>query len=471
MSHTTADGICLTIAGIKVCLNPSIDFMQYSKKVYLWAVTGALGGFLFGFDTAVISGAEQAIQHYWALNVFQQGLTVASALLGTILGAAFGSVPADKMGRKPALILIALLFLVSSICTAFSMSWLVFLIFRFIGGSAVGSSSVIAPIYISEISPAKIRGKLVGMFQFNVVLGILLAYVSNYFIGNYFADQHAWRFMMGVQAIPSVIFLVLLAFIPESPRWLIIKKGLVDKARNILTLINPAEMPTVLQAIQADTARIGRVSEKHSIWRRKYRFAVMLAMLIAFFNQFSGINAILYYAPRIFEMAGLRKNNALLSTIGIGMVIFIFTVVAVGLIDKVGRRKLMFIGTLGLIVSLGMISLSFFTHSADNWTIVLYMLVFMAFFALSQGTVIWVFISEIFPNEVRAQGQSVGSCTHWSMDALIAFLFPFFLIKVGAGTTFLFFTIMMVCQLIFVIKIMPETRGKSLEEIESYILK
>jgi len=442
--------------------------MGISKHLLFWSVTIALGGFLFGFDTAVISGAEQAIQSYWSLNAFQQGFTVASALIGTVLGALIGSIPADRWGRKRALLLVGILFLISSIGSALATGWVMFLVARILGGIAVGGSSVIAPIYISEISPPKVRGRLVGMFQFNVVLGILIAYVSNYFIGNLFEVEKAWRFMLGIQALPSLIFLVLMRFVPESPRWLILKKGLLDKAKRILVIISPEQADQVMAEIKQSATKINN-NQKESIWNRKYRMAVMLAFLIAFFNQFSGINAILYYAPRIFEMAGLAKSTSLLSTIGVGLVFSIFTFLALNIIDKMGRRKLMIIGSIGLIFTLGMISYTFFGDDLNNRAIIVYMLLFIAFFAFSQGTVIWVFISEIFPNKVRAQGQAFGSFTHWSMDALIAFSFPFMILKLGGGSTFLIFGVMMVLQLIFVVKLMPETKGRSLEQMESVV--
>jgi sugar porter (SP) family MFS transporter len=438
--------------------------MHISKRLLFWSVTIALGGFLFGFDTAVISGAEQAIQFHWSLNAFQQGFTVASALIGTVLGALLGSIPADRWGRKPSLLVVGILFLVSSLGSAMATGWAGFLVFRIAGGIAVGSSSVIAPIYISEISPARVRGKLVGMFQFNVVLGILVAYLSNYFIGNLLDGEKAWRFMLGVQALPSLAFILLLQAVPESPRWLILKRGMVEKAKQIFEVISPGQARQVISEIEQvrDRSSAGRTE---SIWKKKYRMPLLLAILLAFFNQFSGINAILYYAPRIFEMAGLQKNTSLLSTVGIGLVFFIFTYLALNVIDKMGRRKLMIIGSFGLIATLGMISFTFFRPDLSNWTIVVYMLLFIAFFAFSQGTVIWVFISEIFPNEVRAQGQAVGSFTHWSMDALIAFSFPWLVLRVGGGTTFLLFGIMMILQLLFAMRLMPETKGKSLEQM------
>jgi sugar porter (SP) family MFS transporter len=270
--------------------------------------------------------------------------------------------------------------------------------------------------------------------------------------------------MLGVQALPSLAFILLLQAVPESPRWLILKRGMVEKAKQIFEVISPGQARQVISEIEQVRSR-SSVGRTESIWKKKYRMPLLLAILLAFFNQFSGINAILYYAPRIFEMAGLQKNTSLLSTVGIVLVFFIFTYLALNVIDKMGRRKLMIIGSFGLIATLGMISFTFFRPDLSNWAIVVYMLLFIAFFAFSQGTVIWVFISEIFPNEVRAQGQAIGSFTHWSMDALIAFSFPWLVLRVGGGTTFLLFGIMMILQLLFAIRLMPETKGKSLEQM------
>ncbi len=440
--------------------------MKHSGIVYLWALVIAVGGFLFGFDTAVISGAEQAIQHYWSLSTFQLGFTVAIALIGTVIGALCGSIPAERAGRKKTLFFVALLYLVSSLGTALAPNWYVFLFLRFLGGLGVGVSCVIAPIYISEISPAGSRGRLVALFQFNVVLGILIAYVSNYFIGNWLQGSAAWRFMLGIQTLPSIIFLLGIRFIPESPRWLILHKNKVDEALAILIRIHPEDASQVMTDIV--THRDSRQGmTRSSLWSKKYRAPAIMAILIAFFNQVSGINAIIYYAPRIFEMTGLGKSASLLSTVGIGFVNFIFTLIAMSIIDRFGRKKLMLVGSIGLILTLGWVSRIFFVQDFGNMGIVILLLVYIAFFAMSQGAVIWVFIAEIFPNEVRAQGQSLGSFTHWFMAAVIAFTFPLLAEQVGGGATFLFFTGMMILQLIFVVGLMPETKGRSLEQIES----
>jgi sugar porter (SP) family MFS transporter len=428
-----------------------------------------MGGFLFGFDTAVISGAEKSIQQYWQLTAFQHGLTISIALIGTIIGSLTGSIPSDKLGRRKTLLLIASLYLFSSIGTALSTNWWLFLLFRFLGGIGVGASSVTAPVYISEISPAKSRGSLVALFQFNIVFGILVSYFSNYLIGT--GSGTSWRWMLGIQAIPSLIFFILLNFIPETPRWLCRKKNRYEEAKNVLKIINPQGYETDFQNIVNDKKQPGNIkATADSLFDKKYRFPVWLAILFAFFNQVSGINAIIYYAPRIFEMAGLGSKSALLSTVGIGLVNFLFTLLAIQFIDRIGRRTLMLIGSVGLIVSLALVTHSFYSTTFSGNAVTVFLLIYIAFFAFSQGAVIWVFISEIFPNQVRAKGQTLGSVTHWIMAALIAFSFPSLTAYFGGGSTFLFFTCMMTLQLLFVWGLMPETKGKSLEQIETVIV-
>jgi sugar porter (SP) family MFS transporter len=438
------------------------------NSVIAWSLVVALGGFLFGFDTAVISGAEKSIQSYWSLGVFEHGLTVSIALIGTVIGSLMGSIPSDRIGRKNTLFIVAALYLLSSLGTALATDWYVFLVFRLLGGFGVGISSVTAPIYISEISPANSRGRLVALFQFNVVLGILISYLSNYIIGQ--EGENSWRWMLGIQAVPSIIFFILIRFVPESPRWLILHKGRIEEAKQILKRINHLNYEEELKAIQVSHQVVHQNKTHEKLFSEKYRFPITLAILFAVFNQVSGINAIIYYAPRIFEMAGLGAHTSLLSTVGIGLVNFTFTLIAIGFIDKIGRRTLMLIGSVGLILSLGLVSTTFYTGNFDGFAITIYLMVYIAFFAFSQGAVIWVFISEIFPNEVRAKGQTLGSSTHWIMAAAIAFSFPYFAEKLGGGTTFLFFSVMMVLQLLFVWKLMPETKGKSLEQIESNMI-
>lgn len=434
-----------------------------TKRVFIWSVIIALGGFLFGLDTAVISGAEQSIQLLWGLNVFEHGLTVSIALIGTVFGAMLGGVPTDKMGRKKTLFWIAVLFLVSAVGCALAIDWFSFLFFRFIGGLAVGCSSVTAPMYIGELAPASHRGRLVAMFQFNVVLGILIAFFSNYFLQD--IGDNSWRWMMGVIAFPAIIFLVLVLFIPESPRWLIVKKGSFEEAKEILRRINPLTAESEFLSIRLSRSPDNGSSKGARLWSAKYSFPVMLAVVFAFFNQMSGINAIIYYAPRIFEMTGIGTDSALLSTAGLGLINFVFTLLAMNFIDRYGRRTLMLIGSVGVIVTLALVAISFYTQSFSGYLVPIYLFIYIAFFAFSQGAVIWVFISEIFPNEVRAKGQALGSFTHWFMAAVIAFAFPWFTNTLGGGNTFMLFTGMMILQLVFVWRIMPETKGRSLEEL------
>lgn len=438
------------------------------RKVILWSLTVALGGFLFGFDTAVISGAEKSIQQYWNLNAFEHGLTMSIALVGTIFGAMFGSIPSDKLGRKQTLFLVAIFYLVASVGTALAQNWYLFLLFRFIGGLGVGASSVTAPVYISEISPAGSRGKLVGLFQFNVVFGILISYFSNYLIGS--ATETSWRWMLGVQAIPSLAFLILVKLVPETPRWLILKKGNFEQAKKILQIINPKTYEKDFASIMSGHEHDAEKHVSEPLFQKKYNFPVMLAILFAVFNQVSGINAIIYYAPRIFEMTGLGEKASLLSTTGIGLVNFIFTLLAINFIDRIGRKTLMLIGSFGLILSLSLVSRAFFAEDFNSYTVIICLLCFIAFFAFSQGAVIWVFISEIFPNHVRAKGQTLGSVTHWIMAAIITFIFPALTEKLGGGISFLFFAVMMLLQLLFVWKLMPETKGQSLEQIETSLV-
>lgn len=438
-----------------------------TSKVFSWSIIVALGGFIFGFDVAVISGAEQAIQVYWQLTTIEHGFTVSIALIGTIVGALTGSIPSDKLGRKKTLIIIAVCFLLASLGTAMADSWYLFLLFRFLGGVGVGASSVTAPVYISEIAPASLRGRLVAMFQFNIVFGILVSYLSNYLIGQ--EGENSWRWMLGVQTIPSLIFFILLKFVPESPRWLLLHNK-TEEAKRIMRTSNPDHYEEELKNIEEVSLKELTLRTSDQLFTKQNKFPVFLAVAFAIFNQMSGINAIIYYAPRIFEMTGLAKSSSLLSTVGIGLVNFIFTLIAINFIDKIGRKTLMLIGSFGLIITLGLVAFSFYTKDINGWAVTIYLLVYIAFFAFSQGAVIWVFISEIFPNKVRAKGQTLGSFTHWAMAALVAFSFPVITEKLGGGNTFLFFCIMMVLQLIFVWRIMPETKGKSLEQIEKSII-
>lgn len=435
--------------------------MNQKQRIFFWSITAALGGFLFGFDTAVISGVEQSLQSLWHLSVWEHGLTVSIALIGTVIGSMVGGIPAQQLGRKKTLFWIAILYLVASVGTALATDWTIFLIFRFLGGLGVGASSVAAPMYITEISPPKSRGKLVGMFQFNVVLGILIAYLSNFLLQGLGGDS--WRWMLGVQALPSLIFLIAVLNIPESPRWLLLAKGQVDEALEVLKMIDPETAETTLLALEDNAQHQNKGAR---LFSGQYKTPVMLAVLFAVFNQVSGINAIIYYAPRIFEMTGLGKSSALLSSAGIGLVNLIFTMISMNLIDRYGRRTLMKIGSVGLIITLALVARAFYVQDFSGLTVPLLLFGYIAFFGFSQGAVIWVFISEIFPNEVRSSGQALGSFTHWLMAAIITFTFPYLAEHLGGGNTFLFFTIMMVLQLLFVVRLMPETKGTSLEKIE-----
>ncbi len=434
-----------------------------TSRILKWSIIIALGGFLFGLDTAVISGAEQKIQQIWQLDAVEHGFTVSVALIGTVIGAMLGGIPSDRLGRKKTLLWIAILFLVSALGSALATNWYVFLIFRFIGGLGVGCSSVTAPMYISELSPASHRGRFVAMFQFNVVLGILIAYLSNYLLQG--IGENAWRWMLGVQAFPSLLFMALIFVLPESPRWLVVKRKKVDEASDILMRINSETAASELSAIQRSMGHAGAGPKKNNLFSGKYNQPVLLAMFFAMFNQLSGINAVIYYAPRIFEEAGFGTDSALLSTAGLGLVNFIFTLLAMNVIDRYGRRTLMLIGSVGLIITLGLVSGSFYQGTEGSPAIPICLFAYIAFFAFSQGAVIWVFISEIFPTEVRAQGQSLGSFTHWLMATLVAFTFPYVMQKLGGGVSFTIFTVMMILQLLFVWRMMPETKGKSLEQL------
>lgn len=438
--------------------------MNQNYKIFFWSLTAALGGFLFGFDTAVISGVEQTLQKLWQLNSFQHGILVSSALIGTVIGSLIGGIPAEKYGRKITLYMVAITYLLSAIGTAYAVDWTIFLVFRFLGGLGVGVSSVVAPMYISEIAPPAKRGRLVAMFQFNIVFGILMAYFSNYLLGG--LGDNAWRWMMGVQAIPSFLFILAIVGIPESPRWLILKKGNIAAAREILNIIEPTTTEQVIQNIQNNT-QTDKPSNFANLFQNAYKTPVFLAVLFAFFNQMSGINAIIYYAPRIFEMAGFGKDTALLSSAGIGLVNLVATLIGISLIDKFGRRVLMFIGSVGYIISLSLIASAFYRNNFDGMSFFIFF--FIASHAIGQGAVIWVFISEIFPSEVRAYGQSLGSFTHWILAAVIAFTFPYIAETFGGTATFLFFAVMMVGQLLFVWRMMPETKGTALEGSEKII--
>ncbi|MRI00600.1 sugar porter family MFS transporter [Kriegella sp. EG-1] len=436
------------------------------KKIWVWSITAALAGFLFGFDTVVISGADKKLQSLWeSSDVFHGTVVMAMALWGTVIGAIFGGIPTNKIGRKRTLLWIGVFYTVSAVGSAFAYDPITFAVFRFIGGLGVGASTIAAPAYISEIAPAKDRGKLVGLYQFNIVFGILIAFLSNYLLSG--IGENAWRWMIGVEAIPALIYTLFVASVPKSPRWLLTKMR-NDEAKKVLQLINPEQNPEVLMLELKSESENTIAGE--TLFMKKYRFPLMLAFLVALFNQFSGINAFLYYAPRIFEEAGLGESTALLSSIGIGVTNMIFTLLGVFLIDKLGRKQLMYIGSVGYIISLSLVACAFFF----NWrgmAVPIFLFLFIAAHAIGQGTVIWVFISEIFPNHLRGSGQSFGSSVHWVLAAIIPSLVPVLFSSIGAGAVFAFFAFMMILQLIFVAFVMPETKGVALEELSEKLIR
>jgi len=444
--------------------------MKSKKYVIYSAVVAALGGLLFGFDTAVISGTTGWLEQRFNLSSFWLGFTVASALIGTIIGAITIGKPADKYGRRNVLFVIALVYLISALGSAFAWDWYSFLFFRFIGGIAVGSASVVSPMYIAEISPAKYRGRLVAITQFNIVLGMLLAFFSNYLITGLNLGPVEWRWMFGVEAIPAAIFFILLFRNPLSPRWLI-GKNRIAEAKLVLEKLG-TDNGSVSKEIAAIEASL--ISEQNSfnepLLRKKYTYPIMLAVAIAMFNQLSGINAIWYYAPHIFKMAGAGAESAMLQTVLLGGINIVLTMLALAVIDRAGRKRLMIIGSIGYLVSLSIVAWAFYTYGTDftpiGSTVVLGgLLLFIASHAFGQGAVIWVFLSEIFPNKVRAKGQALGSFTHWFMAAVISWTFPL-IAEISGGHTFAFYGICMVGQLFWVIYIMPETKGVSLEQIQ-----
>jgi len=444
---------------------------MHTRKLFYWSIVVALAGFLFGFDTVVISGADLSLQELWSsytlfgsTEAFHGIVVMASALWGTVVGALFGSIPTNKLGRKNTLIWIGIGYTLSAVGSALVSDPWTFAAFRFIGGLAVGASTIAAPAYISEISPADRRGRLVALYQFNIVFGILVAFASNFAINSVDLGIDAWRWMIGVEAIPAVIYTLMILGVPQSPRWLLSQQGNVAKAQSILQQINPtqdaaAEVKRLQEYFQQTSA-----NKRETIFHQNYRLPLLLAFLIAFFNQFSGINALLYYAPRIFSLAGLEGSGALLSSIGVGAVNFVATLVGMSLIDRVGRKQLMYAGSIGYIISLAMVAIAF-QLEWQGLMIPIFLFVFIASHAIGQGTVIWVFISEIFPNHLRADGQAFGSSVHWVLAASIPAAVPVLFSAIGPAPVFACFAGMMVLQLLFVWKLMPETRGVSLEEL------
>jgi sugar porter (SP) family MFS transporter len=437
-----------------------------NKKILIWSITAALAGFLFGFDTVVISGAEKKLQAIWeSSDAFHGIVVIGMALWGTVIGAFFGGIPTNRLGRKKTLVWIGILYTISAIGSALANDPISFAAFRFIGGLGVGASTVAAPAYISEIAPAKDRGKLVGLYQFNIVFGILIAFLSNYLLSN--VGENAWRWMVGVEAFPAALYTVFALTVPKSPRWLLTKFR-NDEAIHVIKRINPNHDPEVL--IKEIKDEMDNTVPNENIFLKKYRFPLILAFFVAFFNQLSGINAFLYYAPRILEEAGLAESSALLSSIGVGVTNMVFTLLGIFLIDRLGRKQLMYIGSVGYIISLSLVSIAFFLNWEGN-SMPIFLFMFIASHAIGQGTVIWVFISEIFPNHLRGSGQAFGSSVHWVLAAIVPSMVPVLFSTIGAGTVFAFFAFMMVLQLLFVAFMMPETKGISLEELSKKLIK
>jgi MFS transporter, SP family, arabinose:H+ symporter len=436
--------------------------MKLTAYLLKSTVVAALGGLLFGFDTAVIAGTTSALTRQYQLTPASLGLTVAGALWGTIIGAMFAGIPGDRFGRRDSLRFMAVLYLISALGCALAWDWYSLEFFRFIGGIGIGGSSVLGPMYIAEIAPAKWRGRLVGFFQFNVVFGILLAYFSNYLIGEMHFGSAEWRWKLGVSAVPAALFLVMLFTIPRSPRWLV-KKRRVDEARDVLRMSGEPDYEQELNDIvESIDAEHGHAEEP--LFSRKYRVPIFLAVSIGMFNQLSGINAILYYLNDIFAHAGFSKVSGDLQAVAIGGTNLLFCTLAMLIIDRVGRKTLLLIGSVGTALAMAGVSVIFFTNKHESllvWLLVAY----IASFSFSQGAVIWVYISEVFPNRVRAKGQSLGSFSHWFMNALISGIFPLMAARSG-GVPFVFFALMMVLQFFVVLFFYPETKGVTLEQMQ-----
>ncbi|MBV9073326.1 MAG: sugar porter family MFS transporter [Acidobacteria bacterium] len=439
--------------------------MRLSVPLLKSTIVAALGGLLFGFDTAVISGTTQGLTTQYHLTPDSLGITVASALVGTLIGAALAAFPGDRLGRRDSLRIMAVLYVISAVGCAFAWSWSALVVFRFIGGLGIGGSSVLGPMYIAEISPAAWRGRLVGFFQFNIVFGILLAYLSNYLIGLGGMGASEWRWELGVSAIPAFLFFVMLFGIPRSPRWLA-EVGRVEESRSVLQLIGEENYEQRLREI-VDSIAQAKSLGKERLFQARYALPVFLAISIGAFNQLSGINAILYYLNDIFLRAGFGKVSSNLQAVAIGATNLLFTMIAMSVIDRVGRKTLLLIGSVGTAMCLAGVSAIFAMHQHED--LLVWLLVgFIAFFAASQGAVIWVYISEVFPNVVRAKGQSLGSTTHWVMNALISGIFPHMAARSGAYP-FIFFSIMMVVQFFVVLFVYPETKGITLEDMQKRI--
>ncbi|MEI6583112.1 MAG: sugar porter family MFS transporter [Chitinophagia bacterium] len=449
--------------------------MQKSMLVK-WSIVVSLAGFIFGFDTVVISGANQPIKDLWHTSPIFHGFFIMSmALWGTVVGALFGGIPTQRFGRKKVLLSVGILFAISAFGTALAGNPYVFSFFRFIGGIGIGVSSVVAPIYISEISTPATRGKLVALYQFNIVFGILVAFVSNYLLAG-FGGENDWRWMLGVLAIPSLIYTILVVGVAESPRWLLTVNNNPEKAKQTLRQIGVADVDAEIASIIASSQQELQTTHSASIFKPQHSKIIWLAFMIAFFNQLSGINFILYYAPEILEKAGLAAKESLFNSIAIGSTNLIFTFVGLYLIDRLGRKTLLIIGSIGYIVSLSLVSYAFYAHSGPVF-LMTFLLLFIASHAIGQGAVIWVFISEIFPTKIRSAGQSFGASIHWVFAAIITLITPYFLdkdtgiFKENPWPIFGFFAGMMVLQLIWVLTRVPETKGISLEELEKKLMQ
>ena len=438
-----------------------------NKNLLFATVVSALGSLLFGFDTAVISGTTKFITQYFGLTDASLGITVSIALWGTVVGAIAVGKPGDLFGRRAMLFACGAMYFVSALGCAFSAEWWTLLLSRFIGGLAIGAASVMAPMYIAEISPGRLRGRLVAVAQFNIVCGILVAFFSNYLLVGTGADN--WRWMFGVMAIPAAVFFALLFMVPESPRWLV-KKNHVDRARSVLQKVGAENVESELNDIT------GSLKEESGqgmtgLFQKKYKFVIMCAVLLAIFNQLSGINVIMYYAPMIFEKAGASTSAAMLQAVAVGVTNMVFTIIAMFFIDNFGRKTLLLVGAVGMFLSLAGAAFHYYDETLfGNTGVVVFIIGFIAFFAFSQGAVIWVFLAEIFPNKVRSKGQALGSFTHWIMNAIIGLVFPLALTRFGGGSVFMFFSVMMIPFFFFVWKVMPETKGRSLEELERIVV-
>lgn len=432
------------------------------------SIIAALGGLLFGFDTAVISGTTDHLKRVFDLEGIGLGFTVASALIGTILGALFASQPADRIGRRSTLVWIAILYFVSAVGSAAAWDWYSFLAFRWLGGLGVGASSVVAPMYIAEISPPRFRGRLVAITQLNIVLGILVAYMSNYAVALMDFGAVEWRVMFGIESLPAAVFLALMFLTPRSPRWLV-AQGRSAEAAQVLEMVGADDVGRELREIEDSLAQTAK-SASEPLFQQRYRRPVSLAIAIATFNQLSGINALMYYAPHIFRMAGAGEDSSLAQAVIVGCTNLVFTMAALLVIDRFGRCKLMVIGSIGYIVSLAATAAAFYRYGTEftdfgSTVVLVSLMVFIASHAFGQGAVIWVYLSEVFPNRVRAKGQALGSFTHWVFAALISWTFPV-IADLSGGHTFAFYASMMVLQLIWALRIMPETKGVPLEAIE-----